>query len=342
MVVFGAGASTDSVPPEEQRGDPLWRPPLASDLFEGRPNFRAILAREGIREALPIAHEMRRLTSGETVEQRLEALVERSATYPALKRQLRATQLYLQQLLWDCSQSWIEAANYFTNYSELAGRLDRWSVEQGQQIVYVTFNYDTLLERAMPDPPTTVPQYLGEMTRIYKVHGSVNWGLRAKAPGGVITARDARPAIVRVGDTWEPTNDYQIVQNVNGVTSDGRALLPVIAIPTVTKSAFAMPPEHLEQMRRDLARVRGMLVVGWRANEAHFMKELADHLPQHVPVDVISPRDPRLTAARLSEASKRIRARPLTSSFTEYMNAPQHLDKLLEISLSPDRGANHW
>lgn len=153
---------------------------------------------------------------------------------------------------------------------------------------------------------------------------------------------DWRPAIVRTGDRWEPTSDYQIALDTSGVTEDGYPLLPVIAIPTVTKSSFAMPPEHLEQMRRDLARVRGMLVIGWKANEAHFMKELGEHLPAHVPIDVISPNNPQVTASRLHVTGKRIRTRSMQASFSQYMDAGQHLDSLLRVSLDPIRSASRW
>lgn len=341
-VVFGAGASYDSVPPDEQRADPSWRPPLAAELFANRPNFRQILGQEGIRDAVAIAQQMRRLNDGETVEARLERLVAEAEEYEPLKRQLTATQLYFQQVLWECGHQWVAGANYVTNYSELVHRLDAWRYRHGQELAYVTFNYDTLLEAALPVAPTDVPSYIHGHTRTYKVHGSVNWGLRVATDSRWGSDGDWRSEIVRNRERYVSTGEYEVVRHFGGVNHLGQPLLPVIAIPTITKSVFAMPDDHLKALRADLARIRGMLVVGWKGNEQHFLREVADHLPNHVPVDVVSPGAPIETSSKLQETGPRVRTRPLKFSFTDYMNAPQHLDALLTQTMNLDRSAGYW
>jgi len=62
----------------------------------------------------------------------------------------------------------------------------------------------------------------------------------------------------------------------------GAGLFPAVAIPVEIKSHFECPHEHLEFLCEHLMRTDRLLLIGWRATEAHFLDLLAKHLPGHV------------------------------------------------------------
>jgi hypothetical protein len=51
-----------------------------------------------------------------------------------------------------------------------------------------------------------------------------------------------------------------------------------LAIPVETKNDFECPAEHLAVLREFVPKVTKILIVGWRATEAHFLKLLVDNL----------------------------------------------------------------
>jgi hypothetical protein len=61
--------------------------------------------------------------------------------------------------------------------------------------------------------------------------------------------------------------------------------LPALAIPTVSKSSFVCPETHLAKLRKTIPQVEKIVVVGWRAGEQHFLRELAAGLRK--PVDIL-------------------------------------------------------
>jgi hypothetical protein len=58
-------------------------------------------------------------------------------------------QFYLQELLWNCGAHWDSVDAGMNNYLTLVSDLEEWRSKAHQKIVYVTFNYDTLLESAL-------------------------------------------------------------------------------------------------------------------------------------------------------------------------------------------------
>jgi hypothetical protein len=56
-------------------------------------------------------------------------------------------------------------------------------------------------------------------------------------------------------------------------------VLPAVAIPVESKTTFMVPPSHLELLRQRLLGVTHVLIVGWQANEKHFLDFLAESIP---------------------------------------------------------------
>jgi hypothetical protein len=67
--------------------------------------------------------------------------------------------------------------------------------------------------------------------------------------------------------------DYPFPAN-QGVTRE--FLYPALALPTTGKAGFECPDAHLTELRDSVARMRALLVVGWRGQEEHFLSILSE------------------------------------------------------------------
>jgi len=248
MVIFGAGASYDSDParrPNEGLPDyTLDRPPLADELFDNRQTFAEILST--LPECSPIVPLLRG-TRG--IEQRLERLQnEASGTppYPHRLRQLAAVRWYLQVLLGTCADRWHAQAGGITNYLTLLDEIRRWG---HQNVLFVTFNYDNLLERAVSQLTarlfTTIDDYVrpGEIS-VIKVHGSTNWGhvIENREPlspelsaWAVAHKCIADAGEIKLSNEFVVSFDHPIYQD-----EKRRPLFPAIAIPVQSNSTLSL------------------------------------------------------------------------------------------------------
>src|SRR2546428_4285498 len=110
MVVFGAGASYDSVPsrpPNDarfMRHSLPYRPPLANELFGDDNQF--IVASNSYPRVKPILPRLQRLPEQGSVETELERLQVEAADDPERLRQLAGIRYYLHYLIWDFTQHW--------------------------------------------------------------------------------------------------------------------------------------------------------------------------------------------------------------------------------------------
>jgi len=287
MVVFGAGASYDSVP---SRPPGQWppqrlpaRPPLADELFDDRPEF--VMAMKSFPECQPIVPYLQRIPSGSSLERVMQELQAEGPAYAERYRQLAAVKFYLHFMLWRCELTWNDVANGVTNYKTLLDQIERWR-KSGEVVCIVTFNYDTLLEsalRAFGLEIRDLSEYIStDRYKIIKLHGSVNW------------AREVNTAIPDLAqmNTWETA--YRLIRGAATLDisdrfikvteypigrSDDKAIFPAIALPVESKTGYECPAAHLEMLKSCISRVDKLLLVGWRATETDFLKLLRETLP---------------------------------------------------------------
>jgi hypothetical protein len=171
-VIFGAGASHDCVdlPVEDVLSDA--RPPLTTDIFDVK--FGRFF--EPYRDASALVATIKaQLRDGRT----LEAILRDFSQTSVLHRHAPFSQLplYLRDLF-----AWVE--NYTrnpTSYSHLANEL----IGEFQRVVFVTLNYDRLLEKvlsgpALGGPIRAIEDYDRPRWLLAKLHGSVEWVLRSR------------------------------------------------------------------------------------------------------------------------------------------------------------------
>ncbi len=290
LVIFGAGASYDSVPhlppPVPTTGGqnnwtPInsptvgrheeFRPPLANQLFEDRPIF--VEAMQLFGDCRPLVPLLRK--RGTAIEQELAKFQEQAKTFPERYRQLAAIRYYLHFALQECQRHWLALHRGITNYVTLLDAIERWRFEFKEQVCFVTFNYDTMLEDAMSQVLRfsfrDLSSYISrEDYRLIKLHGSVTWG---REVDGIANAHGLTPqSLIDRGADLQISGRYRITSRfLAPLEEDGTVVFPALSIPVENKDEFSCPREHVEMLGATLRQVSKLIAVGWRATEADFL-----------------------------------------------------------------------
>ncbi len=323
MVVFGAGASYDAVPSRPPGLHSLkCRMPLANELFDDRPEF--VRSMSAFPKCKPIIPYLQRNSSVEDELQRLQAEAEE---YPERYRQLTAVRYYLQHMLHQCEYQWSLEASGITNYITLLDQIQRWC--KGRcPVCLVTFNYDTMLETALPTIGMEIRQlsdYINrEEYKLIKVHGSINW-VREIGTEINTTSRDRNSIINEVIDrapNLNITQRYQIFSdNPMPVIGNESVLIPALAIPVQDKGEFECPEDHLNALCKCIPQVTKLLTIGWRATEAHFLRLLSQGVQRDIRVMSVagSAKGARETLTRLEQKGVKGQFIQTNGGFTDFV-----------------------
>lgn len=276
LVIFGAGASYDSASRlrtpaagyVDQNG--ASRPPLANQLFDDqRTIFRQ--AMERFKDCMPLVPLLRNCPS---VERELARVRQQSENYPPARRELAAIQYYLHYVLFDCQRRWRDLHGGITNYVTLVREIDRWHHQRREEVCFVTFNYDTMLEEAVSQvlriPLGSLDQYIAHPYYcVIKPHGSINWG--REVDGVEFQPGISQQHLIEMIDKIEITDRYRIVNEFPMLKVENCFVFPALAIPVEKKDEFSCPRNHVERLEHLLPSVTKVLMVGWRATEADFL-----------------------------------------------------------------------
>jgi hypothetical protein len=274
MVIFGAGASFD-VRLRPARPSPVSFPviPLAKDLFDQAYGEFAIR----YPACQPLLKRLR--AAGANVESELEAIRTEALHQTYLARQLEAVRYYLAALIRAAEdQCMRRLPDHVTNYIDLLQEIENWRIRTREEhkVCLVTFNYDTLLDRACRTvlglKLSSPEAYVAEGDYILlKLHGSIDWWEEVDQLGKELAGGDVERAnqLIDMVGRYQRTGRYCMAgQNLNG----WGPLRPAIAVPMVTKTGdhFACPPDNLRMLHQAIPLVSHLLVVGWRGAEGHF------------------------------------------------------------------------
>ena len=318
MVVFGAGASYDSYPslrplagffPAEVKFDDL-RPPLADQLFSDREAFAKTA--QTFQDCIPIIPFVRHFSRDSSVEKVLEGLRSEAIEKPRRYAQLAAVRHYLQFIIFECEHAWRGVHKGVTNYVTLLDEIENWR-KQNEPVCLVTFNYDTMLEQALPAVGVKIAEmedYVTQHYKLIKLHGSVSWGRQVVSPVNMKVMNEwavANELITNAKDL-RMTDEYRMVTSRPIGKSDELPLIPALAIPVVNKQEYECPKLHLEVLNSCLPQITKLLVVGWRANETHFLQRLANGLKHDLQVMMVSgsPAAAEETISNLAVARMRV------------------------------------
>lgn len=215
---------------------------------------------------------------------------------PANHRQLAAFRLYLRQIIRDCADHWSGAVGGATNYVEFVRRVEDWRVGRPQEpVVFVTFNYDTLLEDGCRWAGGFNPKTIGEYTsssayRVIKPHGSVSWIRRHGAIENTMPEKEIIAAyLADARNLAEPPTqaDPDYALGTGSMRDGSAAAFPALAIPLETKSSFECPAAHLADFEQLLPHVDRLIVIGWRGSERHFMERFNGKVQRTIPIQLV-------------------------------------------------------
>jgi hypothetical protein len=227
---------------------------------------------------------LRHLQPTQSLEGVLEDLQAAAATYAPGQRQLAAVRYYLQCMLGECESLWErEAAQGITNYKSLLDQIERFR-KPTESVCLVTFNYDSMLERALVAVGIRVASledYVSsDAYKLIKLHGSVNWGRLVSLPGmdnSNLMGRDdwtLANELIDHASELQVTDAYRFQYQRPMVKASGSPLIPALAIPLQKKQNYECPSEHLDALKKALPSVRRLLVIGWRAADRPFLELL--------------------------------------------------------------------
>jgi hypothetical protein len=286
MVIFGAGASYDSAsdyPPNVDHDEA--RPPLANELFDNRSMFRSVLAQ--FWECQPLVSRLHH--PDPSLEAHLELAQSQAEEHPIRHQQLAAIRFYLREIIWRVEGQWANKHRGVTNHKTLLDDLERWRRHRKEEICLVTFNYDQMIEAAMPQVEiamTDLGSYVNDPRyKLIKVHGSVTWvrevdGLFFDVGNYSNVAHQliANASTLRLN----LSSGIEIIPQPHITTKSvgqkiWRGLFPAIAIPVVQKSGFECPVRHEQALRAAIPHVTRILTIGWRGTEQHFLSLLREN-----------------------------------------------------------------
>jgi hypothetical protein len=120
-----------------------------------------------------------------------------------------------------------------------------------------------------------------------KPHGSVDWIVEGQAPftrarfdesGGYSSRSEEEISelLIRSIDDVAITDTYRLDSDLPYRSDPSSQIfgLPAISIPVVGKSDFSCPQSHLEVLKSRLEESSKLLLIGWRASEAHFRNQI--------------------------------------------------------------------
>jgi hypothetical protein len=328
LFIFGAGASFDSWA-DRKTSDKTGRIPLSDDLFD------VGYARFVTKHLRPIVPLLRTRPEGVSLEQRLEELHGEQGAYPERVRQLMAVRVYLQQMLSPIEEAWVKETGAVSNYRTLLDELQLLAPKE--PIFFVTFNYDTLLERAIEsDTPRRFPDVdsyviADERLNVYKLHGSLNWWRLATAEDKPAPRlRLQSDALIDLAPSLAMLDEW-----VKGRAPTGRLAAPAVAVPLVAKQDYECPRAHIDHLREALKEVDTIVSIGWRATDQPFLDLLRDNAKSVRSLVAVAGRNPDEPLNRIAAAV------PTATSQTTYRGgfSPFIVNRELKRLLGGARGA---
>src|SRR5262249_17316837 len=146
--------------------------------------------------------------------------------------------------------------------------IERWRHAAADRLVtYVTFNYDTLLERAATDclglTFESIHSYVaGQAAWIIKPHGSVDWAVAVR-PNMKLNEKQLIEQAASLTLVQPP--DYRVWPIGSEYYAEGiGTFIPAIAIPLETTKSYECPDDHIQKLSERIRRTTKILVIGWR------------------------------------------------------------------------------
>jgi len=314
FVVLGAGATKGCAANSSIYGE--WQPPLTRELFNSR--FDVVL------QQYPVLHgaapEIREAVGDDT--QSLEDFLRESYRDASdnLNQRVRHTiPLYLQDLLQRVSTGWTRRPDHYD-------LLIRQALRRFERVLFVTLNYDILLDRALHgiSPLLGMGDFISisddKPWALIKLHGSITWARKVETDGYRL---EAVPSELVVGDEihhrWTEDLQGMRIWEEPHYTGPG---YPALSTPFGSEDDLNCPREHIEFLceRFQAEDALDMLIIGYSGIDKALLRLLVESEARirHVTV-VDSNRDSAEAAlSRVSEEIDIDSAEPAIENFEAF------------------------
>lgn len=294
MVIFGAGASYDCIYEMfDDNDNSEWRPPLANQLFEPRPNFRAIFDKYVGLDLL-----LSSLNATDDIEEYFQSQWDFAKENNAVELQkcLIDVQFALQELMFQISSNYKPLG--LSNYDIIVNDAYKYAKKFNEDVIFINFNYDLFLEYSLrkifsadnsnshTKDVLDINEYIKHPIKLIKLHGSCNW-FKKFNPGGVppngLSSSNIYRSKIKLEEIEKMLIDQYIVRGTSVDSpivfdSPAQYYFPQLLIPFRSKDSFILPKEHESYLRNNLEKVDDILVIGWKGYEDAFLNLLKSKL----------------------------------------------------------------
>jgi hypothetical protein len=344
LVVLGAGASYQCWPPNRSGGLTL---PLANGLFSTEQTQDGLL---NLYSLTGLAAKIRRREQANgdkfDVESELAEIRERAEKNDDLNtlQSLFKARFYLQELIQKLSEQTVTDTNGHTLYVDLLNDLKDWVEEDAQNrfVDIVTFNYDSLIDKAMAtvyshdwsqksSEDSLTAYYKGKSIRIYKPHGSINWGRVVTSNGKDDYLYSDFNQVVGAFRDIQIEHKFLFIDPVYRGPSV-KNYVPALAIPFKAKVGFDECPKPMfKGMLKAVSEAEEILAIGWKGADRHFVNEVNKNTSARQ-VFVVGPNAYNTEMAQVI-TGKRIR--PVNQTFSEYIHQGTLAEYLQQLGTPP-------
>ncbi len=288
LVIFGAGASYDSIHSyynELSNANESWKPPLANEIFSNRESFLEII--KDYEGALSLKSAAKVHDYIEEYFQELWDFAVDNNDNLSLSKIIN-TQYFFQRLFFKISNKYCNIGD--SNYDIMSNFAYKYTTEYNKEIVFVSFNYDILLEKAIEKTLhiefRSIDDYLKYNIKYIKPHGSCNWFKNFKdlEGKGVIFDKTGKNNETFVKNLYKKNISYEIIERRledeivirDEFNTKDRFGLPQLLLPLKNKDEFVMPNSHLNYLKKYLKKVDAILIIGWKGTEEKFQNLLQE------------------------------------------------------------------
>lgn len=281
LIILGAGASYDY-----SKFAPV-RPPITKELVAGSYLNGDLLKKYALASVLLSEIESAVNTHGQSFEQALYSIKERSGHIPEVQSQFISLEFYLQELFQQVSAGFQK----INNYKILQQHINTYF---GGRACVVSFNYDSLFEDSIiGDSWNKMNDYISSNLKVIKLHGSHNW-LYITQKGTVDFSDDYND-----GYDFLIKNPHFLVSlrakggiapyHKEELKRDTYFKFPALAVPLPAKQdPIICPKSHIDILQKELSDIGRILIIGWRAADDYLLNLMKENVKRHVKFLVVS------------------------------------------------------
>lgn len=273
-VILGAGASSSL----KQSNSRIMQSPLTSEIFG--PRFDRILHKYSLAELLgtEINKSIRQNKEGIGLEQILKDYVDRLDQEPLLRKRFLQIPLYLRDVFSTVVQSFHSSIP--EEYSNLVQRV----VDSKIEVLFLTLNYDTLLEiplaRLFDTNFEREDDYINDKWSLVKLHGSINWAKKFRSITHADPSDEEHLNLLKtVAWPLELEDKFFIssIRNYNLKYVERTPVYPALTVPVAGKYDINCPKPHLVKLRSFLKESKNYLIIGTSGNDQDLLEILKEN-----------------------------------------------------------------